>query len=84
MAFDTGVDFNGTPIKIGDRVAFIAPHVKSLATGTVTGFTAMKIEVEWTSTVWRDNGKVVKILRDINWVIKLPESGSVEDRNELG
>jgi hypothetical protein len=44
---ETGKDYRGTELRVGDLVAFISPYVKELATGTVTGFTAKMIEIEW-------------------------------------
>lgn len=69
-----GKDFNGTELKIGDKVAFIPPHVKGLKHGIVTGFTPKMIEIEWVSPrTWGANaGKPEKILRFIDWVTKAP------------
>ena len=71
--FDTGKDFNGTELKIGDTVAFIAPYIKGLAKGTVVGFTPKMIEIEWGEIKWGPKkGEPEKILRNIEWVTKVP------------
>ena len=69
--FDTGKDFDGTELKIGDQVAFVAPYVKGLAKGTVAGFTPKMIEIEWSPWTNRPE-QTEKILRNISWVVKVP------------
>jgi hypothetical protein len=76
---ETGKDFNGTELKLGDKVAFISPYVKSLVKGTVTGFTPKMIEIEWVPAFsWNRTGKPEKILRNISWVTKVPNDSNTQ------
>lgn len=45
-------DFDGNELKVGDKVAFPEPHYRHMVKGTVTGFTAKMIRIDWGKNKW--------------------------------
>lgn len=70
---DPTKDFDGNDLKIGDKVAFLVPHERSLSKGEVIAFTKQMIRIKTGVTQhWRTGEDyVVTELREPRAVVKI-------------
>lgn len=70
---DPTKDFNGTPLNIGDQVAFIVPNDRRLGKGEVIAFTKQMVRIKTGVTKHWETGEdyIMSELREPRGVVKI-------------
>jgi hypothetical protein len=60
------LDFNQTPLQVGDQVLFILPRYRCLKKGIILAFTTQKVRVQY-----HENTYVYQLLQTSNQLVKV-------------